>query len=231
MEEITRETISRLNFDRCEMYLLAEDERVWVQKTMQVKGQDLARRQHQPTAIPLQEGLIGAVGPVGTWKPLICLKGLNQMVGLRECQRCESLMAVPIVCDARVIGIIVCGHQNAGFFQPEHKRIVQNVANICGQKLGRTLSEKKISEFAQVYEQSPGPVMRIKEDGGVLLTNDSAKAHFGVHAEIGKTHAIDDIVRGVRCVPEPRIEALPPHCTIDPGSTRSTFCLIQTSAT
>lgn len=194
--DITAKTISQLLFDRCEMYLLAEDERVWVQKTMQVKGQDLARRQHQPTAIPLQEGLIGAVGLSGNLETIdsAAKDGRFDVNAFG----CESLMAVPIVCDARVIGVIVCGHQNAGFFQPEHKRIVQNVANICGQKLGRTLSEKKISEFAQVYEQSPGPVMRIKEDGGVLLTNDSAKAHFGVHATVGKPLQFLDIVERAR---------------------------------
>ena len=190
--DITAKTISQLHFDRCEMYLLAEDERVWIQKTMQVKGQDPARHQHQPTAIPLQEGLIGAVGLSGNLETIdsAAKDGRFDVNAFG----CESLMAVPIVCDARVIGVIVCGHQKAGFFQPEHKRIVQNVANICGQKLGRTLSEKKISEFAQVYEQSPGPVMRIKEDGGVLLTNDSAKAHFGVHATVGKPLQFLDIV-------------------------------------
>ena len=190
--DITAKTISQLQFTQCEVFLLADDDKTWVQKTKQVGSEVPNRQAHVPAELALNDGLVGAVGLSGNVELIEDVTKDGRFdVGAFQC---KSLMAVPIICDARVIGVIVNGHRKAGFFQPEHKRIIQNVANICGQKLGRTLSERKISEFAQVYEQNPGPVLRISNTGQVLLTNDSAKAHFGVHANVGESLKFLDII-------------------------------------
>lgn len=190
--DITAKTISQLQFTQCEVFLLAEDDKTWVQKTKQEGSEVPDRQAHVPVELALNDGLVGAVGLSGNVELIedVAKDGRFDLGAFP----CKSLMAVPIICDARVIGVIVNGHRKAGFFQPEHKRIIQNVANICGQKLGRTLSERKISEFAQVYEQNPGPVLRISNTGQVLLTNDSAKAHFGVHANVGESLKFLDII-------------------------------------
>ena len=190
--DITAKTISQLQFTQCEVFLLADDDKTWVQKTKQVGSEVPNRQAHVPAELALNDGLVGAVGLSGNVELIEDVTKDGRFdVGAFQC---KSLMAVPIICDARVIGVIVNGHRKAGFFQPEHKRIIENVANICGQKLGRTLSERKISEFAQVYEQNPGPVLRISNTGQVLLTNDSAKAHFGVHANVGESLKFLDII-------------------------------------
>ena len=91
-----------------------------------------------------------------------------------------SEMAVPIVCDGKVIGVIDSEHSEADFYTRDHLKIIQNVANICGQKLGRSLSEQKTLEFIQVYEQNPDPVMRVDKSGVVVMTSDrceGARAH------------------------------------------------------
>ena len=89
-------------------------------------------------------------------------------------------------------------HSKANFYTRDHLKIIQNVANICGQQLGRSLSEQKTLEFIQVYEQNPDPVLRINRDGVVVMTNDSARAHFGRNALQGervKLTDLDDLVR------------------------------------
>ena len=147
MEEITRECVSQLHFDRCEMYLLADDEQAWVQQTRMEKGAPLGKG--EPTAIrcPRTKASWALSAKVAK---RICLKGLNQSVGLRWHIQSNGANRVR----SSVIGVIVFGIILLGvFFQPEHdddrQNVIQHVANLFGQKL-----EKKISEFAQVYAKS-----------------------------------------------------------------------------
>ena len=84
-------------------------------------------------------------------------------------------MAVPIICDGKVIGVIDSEYSKANLHQrssEDHSKRRQH-----RQKLGRSLSEQKTLEFIQVYEQNPDPVLRINRDG-VVMTNDSARAHL-----------------------------------------------------
>ena len=81
----------------------------------------------------------------------------------------SSEITVPIWCDNEVIGIIDSEHEEKDFFTSEHLRILQSVANICGQKIGRALSEKRTASYARFYEINPNAVFRISEDGIVVI--------------------------------------------------------------
>ena len=88
-------------------------------------------------------------------------------------------MAVPILCDGNVIGVIDSEHTLKDFFQPHHLRVMQSIANICGQKIGRSLGEQRIQEFAKFFQLNPNPVARIADGGEILLLNDAAVKMFG----------------------------------------------------
>ena len=72
-----------------------------------------------------------------------------------------SVMAIPIVCDGKVIGVVEAALRDARDIDPGPRKILSNVANLVGQKLGRSLSERKTMEFARFYEDNPSPVMRL----------------------------------------------------------------------
>jgi len=93
-----------------------------------------------------------------------------------------------------VIGVIDSENSAVDFFTQDHLKIIQNVANICGQKIGRTLSEQKTLEFIQVYEQNPDPVLRVNMQGVVLMNNDSAKTQFGRYALLGEKVKLPDLM-------------------------------------
>ena len=102
-----------------------------------------------------------------------------------------SEMAVPIFCDDEVIGVIDSEHTLKGFFNPSHLRIMQSIANICGQKIGRSMGEKRVQEFAKFFELNPNPVARLGAEGQILLTNNAALEAFGAEFQIGKRLPLD----------------------------------------
>ena len=190
--DIAAQCISRLDFEDCVIYMLDEQNNQWIQKAAYGPKNINYRQIHEPVTLGLTEGIVGAVGLSGQAEIIPDVRKDTRYV-LDDEQRLSE-MAVPIVCDGKVIGVIDSEHSEADFYTRDHLKIIQNVANICGQKLGRSLSEQKTLEFIQVYEQNPDPVMRVDKNGVVVMTSDSAKAHFGRIALQGEQVKIPDLL-------------------------------------
>ena len=189
--DIAAQCISRLDFEDCVIYMLDDTESHWIQKAAYGPKNIDYRDIHEPVTLGISEGIVGAVGLSGQAEIIDDVRKDTRYV-VDDAQRLSE-MAVPIVCDGKVIGVIDSEHSKANFYTRDHLKIIQNVANICGQKLGRSLSEQKTLEFIQVYEQNPDPVLRINSAGAVVMTNDSAKAHFGRNALEGETIKLTDL--------------------------------------
>lgn len=194
--DIAAQCISRLDFEDCVIYMLDDTESHWIQKAAYGPKNIDYRDIHKPVTLGISEGIVGAVGLSGQAEIIPDVRKDTRYV-VDDAERLSE-MAVPIICDGKVIGVIDSEHSKPHFYTRDHLKIIQNVANICGQKLGRSLSERKTLEFIQVYEQNPDPVLRINNAGVVVMTNDSAKAHFGRNALEGeriKLTDLDDLVR------------------------------------
>jgi signal transduction histidine kinase/CheY-like chemotaxis protein len=194
--DIAAQCISRLDFEDCVIYMLDDTESHWIQKAAYGPKNIDYREIHEPVTLGISEGIVGAVGLSGQAEIIADVRKDTRYV-VDDAQRLSE-MAVPIICDGKVIGVIDSEHSKANFYTRDHLKIIQNVANICGQKLGRSLSEQKTLEFIQVYEQNPDPVLRINHDGVVVMTNDSAKAHFGRNALQGERVKLTDLDELVR---------------------------------
>lgn len=181
---IAEQCVESLGFAESSVYTKTEDGQSWSRESV-AQIQSLQMREgHVPDILPIDLGPVGLAGQRGlvhAEKP----QNPQTMFGSKILKR--SVLAVPIVCDGSVIGVIEGAFERIHEFEAGHKKILQNVANLVGQKLGRSLSERKTLEFARFYEDNPSPVMRVAKDGLVLLTNDSAKAHFGSIAMVGET--------------------------------------------
>ena len=60
------------------------------------------------------------------------------------------------------------------------------MANICGQKVGRSLGEERLAEFARFFQINPNPVMRLGLEGKVMLANDASREAFGPEVQEGE---------------------------------------------
>lgn len=174
--DIASSCIEKMGLEDCVIYLRDDDKGVWVQKAAYGPKNVNYRAIHEPMELRMQQGIVGRVGHTGVAE-IVASTAQDPDYVVDDAER-GSEMAVPIRCDGQVIGVIDSEHSLEGFFQPHHLRLLQSVANICGQKIGRSVGEERIQEFAKFFELNPNPVARLGMDGAVLLCNARATEVF-----------------------------------------------------
>ncbi|PCJ81331.1 MAG: hypothetical protein COA49_06365 [Bacteroidetes bacterium] len=182
--DIADKCIKTLGFNDCVIYLRNDKKQYWQQIAAFGPKKSNKREIIEPIHIPYGKGIVGSVGESGVAEVVVNTRKDKRYIvdnGVRS-----SEMTVPIWCDNEVIGIIDSEHEDLGFYTTKHLRIVQSVANICGQKIGRALSEKRTASFARFYEENPSPVFRIEETGEVIMVNESAYNVFGKSVQEGE---------------------------------------------
>jgi LytS/YehU family sensor histidine kinase/ligand-binding sensor domain-containing protein len=146
--DVAKNCISKLNFEDCVIYLLDEKRNVLVQKA--AWGPKLAKELaiKQPIEISVGQGIVGSVAKSG--KPeLIGNTELDKRYIADDAQRFSEL-AVPIIINNRVIGIIDSEHSRKNFFTKRHLTILSTVAVLCGAQIERAKAEQDEQEMQLV---------------------------------------------------------------------------------
>lgn len=145
--DLAKNCISQLRFVDCVIYLLEESRGVLVQKAAygpkNPRGEDITK----PIDIPLGQGITGSVA----------LSGQAEVVGdtsldgryIVDDARRLSEIAVPIVLEGQVLGVIDCEHPERHFFTAQHLRILSAIAALCAVKLGRVRAERRAQHEQQ----------------------------------------------------------------------------------
>jgi len=182
--DIAEKCIDSLGFNDCVIYLKDDEKKSWEQIAAYGSKKLNYREIHAPINIPFGKGIVGAVGESGKSEVVKDTAFDNRYIA-DDSVRCSEL-TVPIWCDNEIIGVIDSEHEERNFFTSKHLRIIQSVANICGQKIGRALSEKRTASFARFYETNPNPVFRIDVNAVVLMANKSAYRILGKSLKVGE---------------------------------------------
>ena len=191
---IAAQSVESLSFDQCAIYTRSENQQHWERRAVAQSNRPSLRDELGELTLEIDQGLVGRVGLRGQ----VEFEAPDQPEALYDSERTKkAVLGVPIVCDGRVIGVIEAAFGEERSFDAGQRKILLNVANLVGQKLGRSLSERKTLEFARFYEDNPSPVLRLSPEGLVLLTNDSAREHFGMSAIMGEVLQWHDLVTAV----------------------------------
>jgi len=182
---VASQCIAHLGFEDCVIYLLDEKRGVLVQKAAYGPKNIDYRAIFDPIEIPVGQGVVGRVAKSG--QPLLIddLSEFEDYIVDDKVRRSE--LAVPILSDNRVIGVIDSEHSSPEFFQGLHLRTLVNIAHIAGHKIGRTRSEENSIELAQFYLLNPRPVLQLDPTGYVVHSNPVARDFFGPSAKPGQT--------------------------------------------
>ena len=197
--DIASSCIEKMGLEDCVIYLKDDARKAWIQKAAYGPKNVDYRAIHEPIELGFGQGIVGRVGRSGVAEIIDDISKDPDYV-VDDAIR-GSEMAVPIYCDNEVIGVIDSEHSLQGFFTPAHLRIMQNVANICGQKIGRSLGEQRVEEFAKFFELNPNPVARVDLDGTVWLANAAATRVFGSACQEGRVlparHQLWELIKGL----------------------------------
>lgn len=143
LSEIARDVagncVSQLGFHNCIVYLLDEDARKLTQKAVFHNGKQ--KENQTDPAIEIPAGSIAATA---------ASTGVAQVTGDTTQENNPnsspsriSEMAMPIIYQNRVIGVVDAGHPERNFFTDTHLSILTSVAAFCSNKIVKTIAEEE----------------------------------------------------------------------------------------
>ena len=146
--DIAKNCVSQLKFEHCVIYLVDEERNMLVQKA--AYGPKLAKDPsagqagftiYHPIEIPVGKGIVGAVAKTG--KPeLIMNTEIDERYIVDDARR-YSEVAVPLIVDDEVIGVIDSEHTRKNFFTEKHLRILSTIAVLCTNQIHRAKAEEE----------------------------------------------------------------------------------------
>jgi putative methionine-R-sulfoxide reductase with GAF domain/ligand-binding sensor domain-containing protein len=161
--DVAKNCISKLNFEDCVIYLLDEKRNVLMQKA--AWGPKMAKdfTIYQPIELSVGQGIVGSVAQSG--KPeLIANTKLDKRYIADDVRRFSEL-AVPLIIDNKLIGVIDSEHSRKNFFTKRHLNILSTVAVLCATQIKRATAEHEELEAQLVIDYFASQIhSRLKTD-------------------------------------------------------------------
>jgi PAS domain S-box-containing protein len=198
--DLARNCVARLGFVDCVVYLSNAERTVLVQRAALGPKSPDGRTIVNPIRIRWGAGVVGAAA-AGALPQLVSDTRLDSRYIVDDQHRLSEL-AVPIVADGVVLGVIDSEHPEKGFFTLEHQRTVVAIASLCANKLVRVRALQEIRDlnarlarhvdertaelrasedrFSRVFRSSPTLLAIIRLPAGEHLdVNDAFLKTFG----------------------------------------------------
>ncbi|HSK13503.1 MAG TPA: histidine kinase, partial [Phnomibacter sp.] len=146
--DVARNCIGRLHFQDCVIYLLDEDRNVLVQKAALGPKSPEPYTILDPIEIPIGQGITGAVAKSGVAE--IINDTLKDARYIKDDRLRRSEIAVPMIAEGRVFGVIDCEHSKRSFFTQRHLSILTTIASLCAGKIIKAREEEKRIQAEQI---------------------------------------------------------------------------------
>lgn len=140
--DISKNCISRLKFEDCVVYSFDEQRNVLVQKSAFGAKNPSGHSILQAIEIPVGNGIVGSVAK--NLAPEIIADTRKDPRYIVDDAARRSEIAVPIVLEGRLLGVIDSEHRKKGFYTRRHLRILQKIADICSKKITRHFIEENL---------------------------------------------------------------------------------------
>jgi putative methionine-R-sulfoxide reductase with GAF domain len=146
--DVARNCIGRLKFEDCVIYLLDEERKLLVQKAAHGPKSPKHFEIMGRIEVPLGSGITGLVAQTG--KPEIVYDTTRDPRYIVDDEFRLSEIAVPIIADGKVLGVIDCEHSKKGFFTQRHLSILTTIASLCANKIVKAKAEAEKIQAEQV---------------------------------------------------------------------------------
>ena len=145
--DVAKNCISRLGLVDCVIYLVDESRGMLIQKAAYGKKNPEEFTIHVPIEIPLGKGIVGSVAE----------RGIAEIVGdvsqdpryIVDDQPRLSELAVPLIINNEVIGVIDSEHPEKNFYNQNHLDALNTIASICASKITQAKADEKIRKAVQ----------------------------------------------------------------------------------
>ncbi len=146
--DVAKNCIGRLGFEDCVIYLLDEERNVLQQKAAHGPKSPGRFEISEPIEIPVGKGITGTVAATGKAELINDTAADSRYIidGTRR----FSEIAVPVIVNNKVIGVIDCEHSKKGFFTQRHLSILSTIASLCAGKIVKAKAEAEKKEAERI---------------------------------------------------------------------------------
>ena len=149
--DVARQCISKLNFEDCVIYLKDKNNNVliqkaaWGPKVIMVENDPLRKQAIvSPIEIPVGKGIVGNVAKTGIAEIVADVTKDPRYI-LDDAQRCSEI-AVPIVYENRVLGVIDSESSHFNYYNQWHLQILTDIALHCAERIVKLRADKSLQK-------------------------------------------------------------------------------------
>lgn len=142
---IAKQVIARIGFEDCVIYLLDKQTQLLIQTAAHGPKNPYQLNIKNPITIPLGKGIVGTVAYTGKAE-IISDTSKDSRYIVDDEQRLSEI-AVPIIYQNKVIGIIDSENSKANFFTNEHLKILKTVAVMAAAKITNAKINEELKEY------------------------------------------------------------------------------------
>lgn len=170
--DIARGCSSQLKLEDCVVYLFDEEKEVLVQRA--VYGPKNPREQEiiNPLEIKWGQGIVGAAAASG--KPVLVKDVTKDSRYIVDDLQRNSELAVPIIHEGKVIGVIDSEHSRKNFFVEEHVKALSTIAGISANKI----AEAKAEEAAKLSGMKLLEIQKLLAETQLMALRAQMNPHF-----------------------------------------------------
>ncbi len=149
--DVAKNCISKLNFEDCVIYLKDENKNILIQKAAlgpKTSKESLVNgnvdKIIHPVTIPVGKGVTGHVALVGK-SEVVADTSIDDRYIVDDTKRLSEI-AVPIIINEKVIGVIDSEHSQKNFYTERHLQILTTIASLCATKINTFKAEQQAIE-------------------------------------------------------------------------------------
>ncbi|MBP6721115.1 MAG: histidine kinase, partial [Bacteroidia bacterium] len=144
LRDITDNVITRTNLVDCVIYLVDESGQALIK--VAAYGENNAEEHDgiNPLSIPIGSGIVGKVA--ASQQAMVIADTRNEPEYIPSLLQGRSEIAVPIVHDGRVLGVIDAEHPRRNFFKKAHLDLLTTIASISSSKIANAQKATEIEE-------------------------------------------------------------------------------------
>ncbi len=142
--DVAKNCISKLKFEDCVIYLKDEHRNVLIQKAAWGPKTTEENKIINPIEIPLGKGIVGSVALTGKAE-IITDTALDERYIVDDVRRFSEI-AIPVIINGVVTGVIDSEHAQKNFYTDRHLQILQTIAALCAGKIETINAEKQTQE-------------------------------------------------------------------------------------
>lgn len=187
---ITKTAIGDLGFVDCVVYLINDEGDTLIQRAAHGDKNPSEREILDPIEIPVGDGIVGAVAKTGELQLVNDTRSDPRYI-LDDDFRCSEL-AVPILHDGRVVGVLDSEHPEANFFSEEDVKLFSTIAALASTRLDTALALERLEIQASELREAREAAEAASRAKSQFIASVSHDMRTPLTAIIGYAHLLEE---------------------------------------